>query len=189
MRTRDLVIVGAVMPLVLGGSLGMIETSDGKGTWAYPMEPTAFLLLSIGLAISHLLVLLVYVALGTRSDGLVSTFSRLGAVGSALLAGCELWSGLEARTDLDSGRLDLLDTGYIVTSGLVAVGTIGAAILLKGSPVATPLLLNGVVLVVAGLVKYLASDGWGIAALTVWSLLYIPVALRLQAPERSTVRT
>ena len=96
MRTRDLVIVGAVMPLVLGGSLGMIETSDGKGTWAYPMEPTAFLLLSIGLAISHLLVLLVYVALGTRSDGLVSTFSPTRGRRQRTARGVRAVVGLEA---------------------------------------------------------------------------------------------
>ena len=58
MRAGVLVIIGAILPLVLGATLGSITTVEGKGTWAFPMQPTAFLLLSLGLAVSHLLVLI-----------------------------------------------------------------------------------------------------------------------------------
>lgn len=183
MRTWVLVIVGAVLPLALGGSLGMITTSEGKGTWAYSMDPTAFLFLSIGLAIGHFLILLGYLAIAERTGQRAGQFARVAAAGSALLGLCELWSGLEARTDLDSGRLAVLDTGYVVSSVLVILGTAGAAVALRNGPFAVPLLVNAMCLAVAIPVKYFASEGAGIAVLTLWSLLYIPVALRLRTPQ------
>ena len=36
-------------------------------------------------------------------------------------------------------------------------------------------------LAVAALVKFFGSDGWGIAALTIWSLLYLWLALRIRS--------
>ncbi len=187
MRTWVLVVIGAALPLVLGASLGMITTTEGKGTWAYSMDPTAFLFLSIGLAVSHFLIVLGYLAVAVRIEQPASQLARLAAAGSALLVACELWSGLEARTDLDSGRLTALDTSYVVTSVLIVLGTAGAAIALKKGPFAVPLMVNAVCLAVAIPVKYLASDGAGIAVLTVWSLLYIPVALRLRTSQPAPV--
>ena len=67
MRTATSVIVGAVLPLLLGASLGSLTTDDGKGTWAHPVQPTAFLLMSLGLALAHLLVLVGYVEVRRRS--------------------------------------------------------------------------------------------------------------------------
>lgn len=63
----------------------------------------------------------------------------------------------------------------------ILVGTLGAGIALRASRscLASPLLVNGIFLLVAIPVRFLASDGLGIAALTIWSLLYVWVGVRL----------
>ncbi len=101
---------------------------------------------------------------------------------------CEVWSGLEARTDLDATVLNVLDTCYAAASVLVLLGTLGAGLLLRrvGSALTAPLLLNGALLLLAIPVRYLASDGWGIAALTLWSLSYVWLGLRLRPSTPSS---
>ena len=188
MRTWILVIIGAVLPLVLGGTLGMIESADSKGTWSDPMDPTAFGFLSAGLAVSHLLILLGYLAIAKRTDGVVSTFARIAALGTLLVAACELWSGGEAKTNIDADRLTTLEASYFVASVVIVVGTIGAGWALRSTSLSVPLLINGAALTVAAIVQTLISDGWGVAALTIWSLLYIPIALRLRDSDRAVVR-
>ncbi len=180
MRTGTLVIVGAVLPLMLGASLGSLTTDKGSGTWAHPMPATAFILLSLGLALSHLLVLLGYVEVRRRAAA-AALPAAVAAVGTAVLVGCEVWSGLEARTDLDAAVLTVLDTCYAAASVLVLLGTLGAGLVLRraGSALAAPLLLNGALLLLALPIRFLASDGWGIAALTIWSLSYVWFGLRL----------
>jgi hypothetical protein len=191
MRTWILLVIGAVLPLVVGGALGSITTSSGKGTWAYPVQPTAFLLLSVGLAISHALVLLGYVEVARRTQGVTSALLNVGAVGTALITGCELWSGLAARADLDSSTVTALDLAYALSSAVIVVGTLGSGLALRpgGSPFAAPLVVNGAFLVVATLLKAFASDGLGIAALTIWSLLYVWLALRIRSASGEPVPT
>lgn len=188
MRTSVMVAVGAVLPLVLGASLGGTTTTEGAGTWAAPMPAGAFLVLSLGLAVSHLLVLPGYLAVARATHGLGRTSAWVAAAGTALLTGCEVWSGLEARTALDAAVLDLLDTGYAVGALLVVVGGVGAGVVLRrqGSPLGWPLLVNGAALAVATMLRLAVSDGLGIVALTGWSLLYLWVALALRRVERGS---
>ena len=188
MRTATGVIVGAVLPLLLGATLGNLTTDSGKHTWAYPMTPTAFLLLSVGLAVSHLLVMFGYLEVGRRSTGVARPLALVAAVGSAVLVVSELWSGLLARTALDAGVITALTASYAVASSVVLVGTLGAGVVLgrARSTLAAPLLLNGLLLLAAEPVRFLASDGWGVAALTVWSVSYTWLGLRLR-PRTATV--
>lgn len=181
MRAGVLVIIGAVLPLVLGATLGSITTVDGKGTWAYPMQPTAFLLLSLGLAVSHLLVLIGYFEVARRTTGAGSKFAAVGGLGTAIVAACEVWSALVAKTDLDASVIGALNTSFAVSSIVILVGTLGAGIALHAtkSRFALPLLVSGGFFLVAVPVRFLASDGFGIAALTIWSLLYIWLGIRL----------
>jgi hypothetical protein len=181
MRAGVLVIIGAVLPLVLGVTLGSITTAEGKGTWAYPMQPTAFLLLSLGLAVSHLLVLIGYLEVARRTTGAGSKFATVGGLGTAIVAACEVWSALVAKTDLDASVIGALNTSYAVSSIVILVGTLGAGIALHAtkSRFALPLLVSGGFFLVAIPVRFLASDGFGIAALTIWSLLYIWLGIRL----------
>jgi hypothetical protein len=191
MRTWILVVIGAALPLVVGGALGSITTSEGKHTWAYPVQPTAFLLLSVGLAVSHALVLLGYTEVSRRTHGVASTLARTGALGTVLITGCELWSGLAAKADLDSSTVTALDVAYAVSSVVIVVGTLGCGLVLRrsGSTFATPLVVNGAFLVVATLLKNFASDGVGIAALTIWSLLYVWLALRIRSASNEAVHS
>jgi hypothetical protein len=184
MRVGTLVIVGAALPLVVGAGLGSITTSNHPHTWSHPTEPAAFLLMSTGLAISHWLVMLGYLEVARRTSGAASKLATLGAAGSAAVGACEVWSGLEAKTSLDASVLDALDTGYAISALLIVSGTIGCGILLRRatSPFAVPLLVNGIFLLFAAAVRFFGSDGLGIAALTVWSLLYIWLGVRLGVP-------
>jgi hypothetical protein len=159
-RAWTSVVVGAVLPLVLGVSLGSMSTDSGQGTWAHPMPPTAFLLLSLGLAVSHLLVLVGYVEVARRSAGSATVFAGVGGLGTALVAACEVWSGLLAETDLDAAVVTALEAGYGVCTVLIVVGTVGAGLVLRptGSPFALPLLVNGLAMVVASVVRFTAPD-------------------------------
>jgi hypothetical protein len=188
MRSWILVMIGAVLPLVGGASLGSITTHDGSHTWSYPVQPTAFLLMSIGLAISHLLIVIGYVEVARRTTGPGSTLARVAAMGTTAVAACELWSGMVARTDLDAPVLTALNLGYAISGVLIAVGTVGSGLTLRSvrSRFALPLLVNGLFFVVALLLRFLAGDGVGIAALTVWSLLYCWLALSLRAAANET---
>lgn len=181
MRAGVLVIIGAVLPLVLGATLGSITTAEGKGTWAYPMQPTAFLLLSLGLAVSHLLVLIGYLEVARRTTGAGSKFAAVGGLGTAIVAACEVWSALVAKTDLDASMIGALNTSYAVSSIVIFVGTLGAGVALHATKswFALPLLVSGGFFLMTVPVRFLASDGFGIAALTIWSLLYIWLGIRL----------
>jgi hypothetical protein len=68
------------------------------------------------LAISHLLVLLGYLAVARDSVGSASVLAQVGAFGSAVAAACELWSGLVADTDLDSVVITVLDASYAASA-------------------------------------------------------------------------
>jgi hypothetical protein len=188
MRGWILVMIGAVLPLVGGASLGSITTDEGSHTWSYPVQPTAFLAMSVALMISHLLIVVGYLEVARRTTGLGSTLAKVGAAGTVAVAACELWSGLVARTDLDSGVITALNAGYAVSGVIIAVGTVGSGLVLRstGSRFALPLLVNGVFFVLALLLKFVASDGVGIAALTVWSLLYCWLGLSLRAAANET---
>lgn len=181
------VVVAGVLPLLLGATLGSTTTA-GAGTWAAPMPPGAFLVLSLGLAVGHLLVLPAYSALAATCAGGAVRAARVGAVGSVVLAACEVWSGLLARTPLDAPVLVALDTGYAVGTAAVLVGTlVPAAQLLRRAPrplLAWPVLVNGLLLLVAAPLKLAVSDGAGIVALTVWSLSYAWWGLRMRSSAR-----
>lgn len=193
MRAAWAVVVGGALPLLLGATLGSTTTTAGAGTWAAPMPASAFLALSLGLAVSHLLVLPAYTALAREGAGWTGRAALLGAAGSAVLAACEVWSGLLARTALGSPVLVALDAGYLVSALAVVVGTLVAAVGLwrsvPRSPLAWPVLVNGLLLLVATVVKYLVSDGLGIAALTAWSLSYVWWGLRLRRGTTSRPRS
>lgn len=188
MRIWILVVIGAVLPLVGGATLGSITTDSGEGTWAHPVEPTAFLALSVLLAVSHLLVMLGYLAVASDSRGAGAALARLGAAGLGVLAACEVWSGLLASTALDATVVDILNLGYALASVAIIVGTVGAGFALRGtgSPYAVPLLVIGVFLAIVIPVQFLVSDVAGIVGLTIWSLLYIWLALRLRTRLRSS---
>lgn len=183
-RAGVLVIIGAVLAPAAGAALGSITTTDGDGTWAQPIEPTSFLLMSVALAVSHLLVAVGYLEVSRRSTGAGSAFANLGAFGTVLAAGVELWSGLLARTDIDDAVLTWLDRGYLVTAILIVVGTLGAGIALSGSRLAMPLLVNGGFFALVIPIRFLGTEGptingLAIAGLSIWSLLYIWLGVRL----------
>lgn len=185
-RTGVVVIIGAVLAPVAGAVAGSITSDGGEGTWAHPIQPTAFLLMSVGLAVAHLLIAVGYLEVARRSTGKASAFANLGALGTVLVAGAEVWSGLVARTDIDAAVITWLDRGYLVTSILILVGTLGAGVTLRqaGSRLAMPLLVNGGFFALVILVRFLgpddpATDGLAVAGLSIWSLLYIWLGIRL----------
>lgn len=196
MRVGVLVIIGAVLAPVAGATLGSITTSDGEGTWAFPIQPDAFLLMSICLAAAHLLIAVGYVEVGRRSTGAASGFANLGALGTVLVAGVEIWSGLAARADSDDAVITWLDRGYFVTAVLILVGTLGSgiALLKAGSRLAMPLLVNGVFFALVIPVRFFGTDGPTIdaliiAGLSIWSLLYIWLGIRLGVRRKVTSGT
>lgn len=187
-----LTIIGALLPLALGATLGMMTTDTDQGTWAYPMPSGAFVALSVGLAVAHALVIAGYLEVGRRSTGLGRTLCQVGAVGTALVAGVELWSGALASVARDSGAVTALSAGFFTTSLIIAIGTVGAGIALRSSlpRLARPLLVNGLFLALVVIpVRFLGSDELGIAALTIWhaSYVWLGVALLRTTPAIAPV--
>lgn len=170
-----LVVAGAVLPVVASAVLGSITTDYGDGTWAGTVQPTAFLLLSVGLAVGHLLVVVGYREVARLTTGAGSRLAALGGLGTAAVAAVEIWSGLEAETDLGAPVIDVLNGSYFVCSLLILVGTLGAGIVLTRakSKFGMPLLVNGGFFLLVIPVRFLASDALAIAALVMWSLLYV----------------
>ncbi|WP_146211109.1 hypothetical protein [Quadrisphaera granulorum] len=181
-------MAGGALPLLLGAALGSATTTASADTWAAPMPPGAFLALSLGLAVSHLLVLLAYTSARRSTSGVASAAALVGAVGTAALVACEVWSGTLARTPLHAPVLGALDAAYGVSSLAVLVGTLVLAVVLLRSrprlPLAWPVLVNGLALLVAIPLKFFTSDGVGVAALTVWSLTYVWWGLRMRKASR-----
>lgn len=106
-----------------------------------------------------------------------------------LVAGAEIWSGLAARADIDDAVITWLDRGYFVTSVLILVGTLGSgiALLKAGSRLAMPLLINGGFFALVIPVRFLGTDdALSIAGLSVWSLLYIWLGVRLGVRRQFT---
>lgn len=177
-----LTIIGALLPLALGASLGMMTTDTDQGTWAYPMRSGAFIALSVGLAVAHALVIAGYLEVGRRSTGPGRTLCQVGAVGTALVAGVELWSGALASVARDSGAVTALSAGFFTTSLIIAIGTVGAGIALRSSlpRLARPLLVNGLFLALVVIpVRFLGNDELAIAALTIWHASYVWLGVAL----------
>ncbi|MFP4553118.1 MAG: hypothetical protein ACLFRT_04600 [Actinomycetota bacterium] len=187
-----LTIIGALLPLALGATLGMMTTDTDQGTLAYPMPSGAFVALSVGLAVAHALVIAGYLDVGRRSTGLGRTFCQVGAVGTALVAGVELWSGALASVARDSGAVTALSAGFFTTGLIIAIGTVGAGIALRPSlpRLARPLLVNGLFLALVVIpVRFLGNDELAIAALTIWqaSYVWLGVALLRTTPPNAPV--
>lgn len=191
-RVGLLTIIGALLPIGLGATLGMVTTESGAGTLAYPMPADVFVVFAIGLALAHLLVLAGYLGVAGRAAGAGRTFCLIGAVGTALVAACEVWSGGLASADRDSGMVTALDTGYGISSVLIAVGTVGAGIALRPTlaRLAWPLLVNGLFfLLIAMPATFFGGDGLRVATLTIWSATYVwlGVALWRSTPDRTAI--
>ena len=181
-RPGLLTIIGALLPLALGATLGVMTTDTGEGTLAYPMPPGAFFALSVGLAVSHLFVVAAYLEVGRQSTGIARTFSRVGAVGTALVGGVELWAGALASASQGSGAVTALAVGYFITSLTIAIGTVGSGLALRLSlpRLAWPLIINGFFLALVVIpLRFLGSDQAGIAALTIWSVSYVWLGVNL----------
>jgi len=171
-----LTIIGAVLPIVLGATLGSVTDGAVEGSLANPMPPSAFLWLSIGLVITHLLILAGHLAVARLTTGQAHTFTLVAAVGTAAAGGAELWAGLIADADRNGGAVAAILIGYFVCSVAIAVGTVGAGVLLWASArrLALPLLVNGLFFgLVAVPVRFLVFDVAGVAMLTVWGLTHV----------------
>lgn len=184
-----LTISGAVLPLALGATLGMIQRETGTATVAGPVVPTAFLWLSVGLAASHLLMMCGYLGLMRLTEGAARVFAIAAALGTAVIALVEIWAGLIAEASTDSSAAAALTVGYLACSTVIAAGTVGAGIATwpRNRGLARPLLVNGLFLgLVAMPVRFLADDTLGILLLTVWGLTYIWLGVVLIRTESTT---
>lgn len=184
-----LTIIGAVLPLALGATLGMIPGETGTATVAGPVDPTAFWWLSVGLAVSHLLVMCGYLGVMRLTAGAARVFAVAAAAGTAVIALVEIWAGLIAGTDADSSAAAALTVGYLACSTVIAVGTVGAGLTSwsQARRLAWPLLVNGLFLgLVAIPVRFLADDTLGILLLTLWGLTYIWLGVVLIRTDTAT---
>lgn len=192
MKTRMWVALGAVLPAVLGPTLGSMTSGAIEGSLSDPVAPRPYAILLVGIGISHLLVGLGLWEVWRRSTGRAAIFAAVATVATFVDVGCELWAASLAKSDLHAGVVDALNVAYVVVGIGIVVGSAGAALHLRDTmPRLTgPLALSAALLAVAVVVKYAVSVTAGIGILTVWSLSYLWLAFALRErrkePERGT---
>ena len=188
-----LTIVGGALPLALGATLGSLDGNRHSHSWAYPVPVWAFVTMSAGLALSHWLVASGYLSMMRGGSGpAVVRFAAVALVGTLAVGACELWSAALAKSDENGSAVDALNTGYGVSSVLIAAGSIGAGWLLVRTwrRVALPLLVGSVLLLVAVVLLAVGSDTGQLVALTIWSLTYVWLGIGLRrapAPDSEPV--
>jgi hypothetical protein len=159
-----------------------------KDRWSYPFDATAQWAVSSVLSTTHLLAIVGFVGVLIAAPYGRSSAARAGVwaaiFGSAGLVVCELLSGSVGTRNNNSSFANSVSGAFGVASLLTAAGSIvaGAVIVRRlGLHSAwSTLLWSGVVLVV--LVTPASISGnlvFEMVALTLWSLLYVPLGRAL----------
>lgn len=162
------------------------DESVPKSQWSYPQTPGIFLATSAALAIAHALSACGYV--GVRRSSLSPRgVGRVGLIAAALaslgLSTCELLSGVIGRQDSTSTVATTVSTMFGVVSLLFAASTIVAGVVLvrhHNRPLGWLMLLTGVVIIVLVTPANISGNlAFRQLSLLVWSLLFIPLGLRI----------
>jgi hypothetical protein len=158
-------------------------------TWSYPFTSGFFVAFSIVLAVTHLLVLVGILAVRRLTAGpggpAVNRGLLVVSIGFVLLAGCEIASGTIGDKDIHSSVAKGVGTGFGISSLLIAIGSLVAAVVLLRRHVGTPvvawsLIANAVILIALVNPAAIASnDTLRVWALTAWSLCFLPIGLTL----------
>lgn len=159
-----------------------------KDRWSYPFDATAQWAVSSVLSVTHLLAIAGFLGILIAAPYSRSRAARIGVwaaiIGSAGLVGCELLSGAVGTRNNSSSFAGTVGGAFGVASLLTAAGSIVAGVVIvrrlgRRSGWST-LLWSGVVLVV--LVTPASISGnlvFEMVALTLWSLLYVPLGQAL----------
>jgi hypothetical protein len=178
--------------MVLVGMVGLVKDDDVASTqWSYPQGTGLFLACSVVLALAHGLSAAGYWGV-RRVDAVSSRAGRWGLTaaitGSFGLSLSELLSGLVRAQPNDSTAATLVSTIFGITSLVFALGAVVAGVSLLRAGVGELgwlVLLPGAVIVVAVTPANISgSPAIRLVALTVWSLLFIPLGLRVAGLPR-----
>ena len=157
--------------------------------WSYPFGATAQWIVSLLLAVTHLLTLAGFCGvLAVRPHGRsrVAVVGLWAAViGCAGLAVCEVLSGAVGTRSSDSSMANAVGSAFGAASLLIAVGSIVAGVVIVRrlglhSVEWSMVLWSGVALVVLVIPANISGKlGFEMAALMVWSLTFIPLGQAL----------
>lgn len=167
--------------------------------WSYPFGATAQWIVSIVLAITHLLSLAGFVGIirvDARGRSRTATLALwVAVVGFAGLTICEVLSGAVGTQRNDSAFANAVGGGFALTSLLTAVGSIvaGVAIVRRHGlrNVGWSMVLwSGIVIVLLVTPANISgNDTLEMAALALWSLTFIPLGQTLMRAERQRTAT
>ncbi len=192
---------------VVSGGLGLVAgvvtlaypAAVPEEQWSYPFTFAVGLAMGVGLAITHVLTLLGVRALQltVADEGRRAAQAGLwvALTGFALLAGCELASGLIGRAALEDAGAQGLSSAFGVASLMTAMGSIiaGAVIRRGRAAAAAPwLLASGIAMIVLVTPANISGNPtFRMVALMLWSLCFVGLGLavrRLPARTPSAVR-
>lgn len=167
--------------------------------WSYPFDATAQWIVSIVLAVTHLLTLAGFVGVIAADPHGRSRVAALGlraaVVGYAGLAVCEVLSGGVGTQSDDSSSAVAVSSGFAVTSLLAAAGSIVAGVVIvrrRGlrSVGWSMVLWSGIVMVVLVTPANITGNAtFRIVALMLWSLTFVPLGQALGRTRDQAVRS
>ncbi|MGB4778021.1 hypothetical protein [Microbacterium sp.] len=181
-----LTIVGALLPVTFAVAV-LLPPAGHPDTWAYPTAPWLFAVLSVLLAVAHLLVLAGFVAVARTTTGAARVFAWVGALGTLLVAAAEVWSAFIATEPAAGSAAETLSYLYTASSLLIIVGSIGAgvALLRTWRDAGFALLVSGAyLLLIATPVLIIADAVTRTIVLTIWGLIYVWLGLALRRSTR-----
>jgi hypothetical protein len=178
-------VASGVLGLVAGAVTLLYDPAVPSDQWSYPFSTSVQWVVSVGLALTHVLSALGFAGvLLARPHGdsrAASVTLRIAVVGFWLLALAELLSGAIGGEDVDSSAAPWVGTLFGVASLLTALGGVVAGIVIVRAgrwrgPGAWMVLASGVVMIVLVTPANIAGDlVLRTLALIVWSLTFIPL--------------
>lgn len=158
--------------------------------WSYPYPASLMLVVSILLAVTHLLTLAGFVgvrlAAPHRGHRLATVGLWIAIAGFALLAVSELASGAVGAMSTTSPMVILVSSAFGVASLLIALGCIVAGMIIAGAVVWRGLgrwmvLGSGLILLVLVTpANIIGNEILRVAALALWSATFIPLGLTIR---------
>ena len=187
-----LAIVSAIVGALVGVQTLVTPSMVPAEQFSAPLTPmlatiSGILLFLLHLAVVPMLALLPRIA---ASGALGRAGGAIAALGMVALAIAELVSIAAAHELGDTPITDAVGTGYSVGSIVLGVGEIllGVAVLRAGvwhGAIRALPLITGVFVFVPMTPALIVGAPWSLIALTVWSLLYLPLGVALVRTSRA----
>jgi hypothetical protein len=192
-------LVSGVLGVLIGAiTLGYPEAVPEE-QWSYPFTTTAQWVISVPLALAHLLTAAGFVGVLRARAHAVSRVAAVSLVIAATafagLGACELASGAIGSESTSSSAATAVSTAFGIASMLTALGSIVAGIVIVRAAAWSGwdrwwLLISGVLMLFVVTPAILSEDLWlRTLALMLWSAVFIPLGKAISRGSAVPART